>query len=274
DAAGKPVAEAFVWLEGIGDRTWMGDEYPVVESVVAGRKDAPLVRSDASGAFRIRGLLPRNYRIDAMDAKTLAVGSAEGVAAGRSDVRIAIPANATHARLAGRVESLGGEPLAGIQVRPARMTFHTFRMAYTEDLPLVTTDAQGRFELRDVAREGVFIQAVGESIIPGDVAAPFANPEDVHIVVSRRCHMQVELVDANEGVDGFSVFDADGKRLVIRSFRGPMTISSDSESIDSGRSKVVGVDETAKTMALFRKDKEVRRVPLALKPGELTVVRP
>ncbi|HKE01887.1 MAG TPA: carboxypeptidase-like regulatory domain-containing protein, partial [Planctomycetota bacterium] len=244
-----------------------------LESLLAGATGARMVDTDALGKFRIEGLLPREYRIDAMDPRTLAVGRVESAPAGLGDVRVEIPAGATHARVAGRVVDREGAPLAGIRVRAARTTFRTTSVAYTSDLPTVTTDDEGRFEIRNVARDEVSVEADGDAVIPASVQAPFDAPADLRIVVLRRCHLQVELASSDEA-DSFAVLDGAGARLTIRSFRGSTTHFHPIATLTGGRSLVVGVEETATTLVLLSQGKETRRVPLALKPGELAVVRP
>lgn len=274
DADGKPVARARVWIGDGTERHWNDWTYPVLESVLAGAPDGRIVDADAQGAFRLGGLLPREYRIEALNPRNLVVGRLERVAAGRADVRIELPADAVHRRVAGRVESRTGEPVAGVVVQAARVTFRTSRMVQSADVPETVTDAQGRFELRDVAREDVYLKVASDAIFPTSVSAPFATPEDVRIAVSRRCHLQLELASPDEKLTGFAVLDAAGTRLMIGSFRGPMTVMVKTASIDAGRSAVVGVEESAATLVLMKGDEEARRLPLALKPGELTVLRP
>ncbi len=51
-------------------------------------------------------------------------------------------------------------------------------------------------------------------------------------------------------------------------------MSTDSLRLVQGRSKVMVVGEEARTLVLSKEGSEVRRVPLALRHGELNLVRP
>jgi hypothetical protein len=143
-----------------------------------------------------------------------------------------------------------------------------------------TTDAEGRFAFARLPRENVYLKVTGESILPldwarkadgGIAAAAHGKVDEIAIVVALRYHLQVE-VDAGSA-DEVRVVDADGKPVAINVFEGNATMSLDSLPLLAGRSKVMVVGEEARTLVLSKEGQEARRMPLALRPGELNVVR-
>ncbi|HKE01886.1 MAG TPA: sigma-70 family RNA polymerase sigma factor [Planctomycetota bacterium] len=273
DARGEPVPNARVWIGDGTESVWFV-EAPTLETFLSGGEESNAVgEADARGAFRIRGLLPRTYRVCVLDRRTLAVASRDEVQAGSTDVRVEIPDRELYARVAGRVETRDGKPVAGAVVRLWRPTFKSVRLMASAELGKRTTDEQGRFEFGKVARDGIAVEAQGDTIVPETVEAPFAAPDDVHVVVSLRCHLQVELANPAEA-DAFQILDAAGKVVMARLHQGPLTLMRERCPLTAGRSEVLSVDESAKTLVLVRGNAEVRRVAIALKPGERTVVRP
>src|SRR5262249_28760175 len=160
------------------------------------------------------GLLDRDYELRAMDAKTLLRIEEKGVRAGRSDVELRLPADGLYPRVAGRVLSRKGQPIAGARVFPmcdafqARLKGEIVSTSH-DALEGVTTDAEGRFELVNVPRSLVYLRIDGEELIPleygryveGDKRferttvkeLPRERIEKLEIAVERRCHLQVTL---------------------------------------------------------------------------------
>ncbi|HKE00260.1 MAG TPA: sigma-70 family RNA polymerase sigma factor [Planctomycetota bacterium] len=280
DASGKAVPRALVWVR---DATWfaMGeDAIHILESVLAGRSGAPFVTCDSEGRFEMPGLVARSYGFGAGDPRTLRIGNVEGIPAGATDVRIAIPEEPIHDRIMGRVVARTGEPIAGVRV-------NVFRRAFELPLPggrgwtrqgiskaPATTDADGRFEIRDVLRADVGLDFEGQAIIPDGRSAPFGDdPVDLRVELLRRCHMKVELEDASDAASRFAVLDGSGNALEIQRWEGESVYGDDTGPIRAGRSSVVAVAESARTVVLYRGNSELRRVPVELKPGPPTIVR-
>ena len=97
--------------------------------------------------------------------------------------------------------------------------------------------------------------------------------DDLRLVVTRRVHLRLELARPGEA-DGFSVLDGAGEGLEIASFEGGGKQTRGRWKIHEGRTRVLAVSETARTVVLYRAEKEVRRVHVALRAGEVNVIRP
>ena len=61
---------------------------------------------------------------------------------------------------------------------------------------------------------------------------------------------------------------------MINVFEGNQRSTAPWFALHDGVSGVVAVDQSARTLVLFRDRKEVRRVPIEPKPGKALVVRP
>jgi hypothetical protein len=141
------------------------------------------------------------------------------------------------------------------------------------ELGPVKTGPDGRFEFKRVAKAQVHVSADSDRIMPDGVTlTPSSDAENVVITVLSRCHFKIELAEAEEA-NGFRVLDERGKALSIHVFSGGETWATDFEKLTAGQSPMVAVEETAKTLVLFKGNEEVRRVSLDLKPGEPNVLR-
>ena len=270
-----------VWIV---DATWFGDagsNVVAAESLAAGSKSLPIVGIDSSGNFRIDGLLPREYSLCAVDGRTLRAATLEGVRAGTLDVRIAIPDGGLYERVAGRVVNRAGEPVPGLFVSAERDGFlirsPDGSHAYGTGVPLKAeeTDADGRFDLGRVAKEEVSLVVRGDAIVHLDVPPPLGDrPDDLRLVVAMRCHLKVEMQRPSEGATGFRVLDADGRALDITIYSGRNVRGSPQGTLTDGVSEVVTVEDSARTLVVLQGSKELRRIPLSLKPGPPTIVRP
>lgn len=305
DAHGKPLAKVRVWL---ADPTYFGNADGVlthVEHLLAGAPtpaeveqkraaqtepyDGPdlfwsFFETDAHGRFRIEGLSPREYHIKAMDPRSLVQTEAGPFTAGDENVEIQLDGGSEFEKVSGRVLARNGEPIAGVRVAAARRVVKVVMDGWSSSRghggASTVTDAEGRFELEHVAREGIFLTALGDAILP----TWFDFPEkattssrsltDVMIHAVRRCHVQVELGERSTRADAFAVLDAAGERVSLSIIRGENDSTNTVVPLIEGRSPVVALGEDSATLVLLLEDKEVARQPLVLKPGELSVVRP
>jgi len=277
DASGAPASSSHVWIR---DASWLGSgegALVIQEQFLGG--SLPVVDTDAQGRFEIRGLLDRPYDLAAGDLRTLRIGKVDRVPAGASDVRIELASEPLHDRVAGHVVSPAGEPIAGVKVVVHRRAFEIVhpggRGSQTQSIETAPalTDADGRFELRDVLREDVGLSLTSDAIVPVWLPAPFgSNPVDLRVEVLRRRHLKIEL-DAGDPAQWFTVLDASGKLLEISEWEGENRSSSSRRGIESGRTPVVAVAETARTVVFHGSTAELRRVPIELKPGAPTIVR-
>ena len=144
-----------------------------------------------------------------------------------------------------------------------------------------TTDADGRFELKSVPRNLVYLRLEGMNTVPlewgrrieGGLAKLVGRDHDQLVIrMGRRCHFQVELARVDEA-DAISVLDANDKELEISEFLGRGRREAPRQPIRDGRTNQLAVADTATTLVLYKGENEVRRVPLRLTPGERIVVR-
>lgn len=140
----------------------------------------------------------------------------------------------------------------------------------------IETDEQGYFVLERVPRTPIVLELTGASLDGGratfDLDAGTLGPEpEFRVDVLQR--FRVEL-PGEPDVDSLAVLAEDGSRLRVRSYEENSQYEDDLVSRGVAGFPVCAVGEDAAELALFAGDVEVRRVPLALQPSELTVVRP
>jgi hypothetical protein len=293
DDRGEPLAGVRVWLDdatllGVGERG-----LALVENVLAGHdKLWRSVETDERGRFEIDGLAQREYTLQAMDPDTLLRVKAGPFPAGARDARLALPTDELHPRVAGRIVGSDGTPIAKARVMPMCDAFQVRlngAVASTSHSRLqgAVTDAEGRFELRNVPKSLVYLRIEGEDLIPleygryveGDSrfervsvrALPAERIEALEIAVERRCHLQVRLADP-ELADAVAVLDAAGDELMLNVFVGTGRREQLRAPLAEGRSDPLAVSDAARTLVLYKGAAEVGRKPLELTPGELTEV--
>src|SRR5262249_32645539 len=120
DAKGHPCSKAWVW---ISDSTLLGaiGEHPTpLENVLAGAEGETFhhVEADGEGRFALDGLLHRAYRVQAMLPSNMIRIESEPIDAGTTDAVLRIPTDEVHPRVAGRVVSHRGRPVAGASIFP------------------------------------------------------------------------------------------------------------------------------------------------------------
>lgn len=293
DSDGEPVEGVCVY---VADATLFGavDGRPALLETLftPGEGLWRFVQSDADGRFTVEGLLDRDYVVRAHHSPTLLRADSEPTRAGTRGLELRLPTDRLFPLVAGRILTLGGEPVAGATVRPMcdalrlrheGRTFSTSHDATAE----TTTDADGRFELRDVPMSLVYLRVDGEGILPeeyGRYAAdeprfadvqvkelPVERITNLEIRVASRCHLQVEL-SRPDLADELAVLDAEGRELPLSLYSGTSRRDGPRQPIHDGRSAVLSVPESGVTLVLYRADVEVDRSPLQLDPSAPTHV--
>jgi hypothetical protein len=244
-----------------------------IEELLRGGLRAGIAPTSKDGAFEAGGLTARKYDLAALDRKTLRYAVVRGVEAGSRDVRIELPGNAALKHVSGRVVSHSGEGLAGVSLHLGRLGEKAVGMDFARSLE---SDASGRFDFGAIDTERVRIQVTGEDIflIMAWEPPPGANFEELEIKVTRRCPLKLELTPTAPAADAFSFIDGSGAATQLMQFEGPMLMMPERCTIKLGASEVVATEDTATTLLLYEKGKEVMRVPVRLVPGELTILRP
>ena len=274
-----------------------GDERgPIVmENFLAGEAGGPPWRftsTDAEGAFAIDGLLPREYRLRAMDMDTLLIAETDPIVAGSLDVDIELDTSRLFPRVAGRIVDREGKPVARASVAPMCDAFRLKHMGRTlstshAGLDGTTTDADGRFVLLNLPKSLVYLRIDGEDIVPleygryvdGDTRfaksireLPADKIEQLEIRVGRRCHFQVELADPSFA-DELSVLDGEGDPVELSVFAGNSRRDGPRQELRGGRSEVIACPDDGVMLVLRKSGAEVSRRKLELKPGEVLSLR-
>jgi RNA polymerase sigma factor (sigma-70 family) len=295
DAKDQPCPKAWVWLSDATPLGVQGDRLTQVENVLAGAEGESFhrVEADGEGRFVLDGLLHRAYRIEAMLASNLIRVESEPIDAGTTGVVLRIPTDDVHARVSGRVVSHRGRPVAGASVFPMSDVFRAkldgeVVSTNHQNVSGTTTDAEGRFELRNVPKNLVYLRIEGPTLLPleygrywdddprfADAIAkglPKEGIDALEIVVDQRCHFQVELADPSAG-DAVAVLDRDGRELIISVFHGNGREERPHVAVVDGRTPAMAVSDAGCTLVLLEDGAEVARQPLDLEPGALRHLR-
>jgi RNA polymerase sigma-70 factor (ECF subfamily) len=279
DELGRPRAGVRVWVEDSTPFGVIGGEAEVegrVEFLLA-HEAGPAgeagdaywyaATTDAEGGFELPGLLERDYRLRLLDSERRETLVAGPFRAGADAVRVAFPREPLGA-LRGRVVARSGAPVAGVA-----LSLHcaTFGGVWTEGGSARTGD-DGRFAFAGVGNAALSVAARGDEIVPLWLFLDDgARADELEIVVDRICHLKVELVDPRSA-DAFRVLDAGGKILGLYAIdAGGITFVRQMELVD-GRSRTIGVAESAATLVLELGNAEVARAPLRLGPDALNTV--
>jgi RNA polymerase sigma factor (sigma-70 family) len=288
DGDGKPLGGIQVWTP---DTTAFANTresgLELVENVLSGTRGFWVpVKTGEDGRFVIRGLLPREYRVQAMDPATLVLAEAGPFAAGSTDAAITLADDDLHETVAGVVVSRNGAPVPNVSVRPQRDAFQMSMDGGSTtshaDIPGTTTDEAGRFALKNVPKTGVYVRFEGSAILPLEfgrgegleTAARGRKLDHLEVVVAVRCHFQVDLLDEPGLADRVGVLDAGGRPLPIDEFLGNGRRTTDHVAISGGRTSVLAVPDTAATVVFYKAGKEVGRKQVRLVPGVVAKVTP
>ncbi len=270
--------------EGNGRKGWIVQPIdPVVlsegqippQSAEGAGKGSPLwMTTDGEGRFVLEGLQDRDYKLQAHSGEDLVRIESAPIAAGSRNVRLVIPADAKFERLTGVLTGTDGKGIEGVRVRAALITFRTKWGWTSENSDDVTTDAEGRFEIRGVPRRDSHLNFDGDAILPTRFElAEHDERTPIRVVAKRRCHLRVEGVPETSGFTLVGVRDADGQSISLMRFQSGGTWSSSTMAIEGGLTPVFAVSEDGTTLVLSGGDQPEAVRPLRLVPGEITTVR-
>jgi hypothetical protein len=241
--------------------------------------------TDSGGGFELAGLCDRNYRLAVLDPQSLLRFESDPIAAGTIDALVRVPGSCYVEKLEGRVLSLAGRPVPGAWVAPCvdvltvRIDEHS-RSTFDYPAKPVQTDAEGRFSFERLPREHAYLKISGEDVLPTEWArggaggigkAAGEQPGEIVIRVELSFHVQVEFAPGS--ADELRALDEQGRPVPVHVFEGTSSMTTDSLSLEGGRSKILVVGENTATLLLFKAGAEVRRAPLTLAPGQLNRVQ-
>ncbi|HEX6882475.1 MAG TPA: sigma-70 family RNA polymerase sigma factor, partial [Planctomycetota bacterium] len=192
-----------------------------VEDELAGGFGARGTLSDAEGRFELGGLLARRYALLLFDPASAEGGGPFEVEAGSGEVELLLDGGAGCGPVAGRVVTLSGEPLAGVQIRPRRRA-----LASVHEQPppraetTLETDGEGRFAFERLCVEGTALELMHPRLLVREVVLEGrADLGDLELVEPVLCELQVDLTRDPAVADSFRVLDAEGQALqLIESF--------------------------------------------------------
>jgi hypothetical protein len=240
----------------------------------------PWVVTGDDGAFSVQGLEDRPYTLRAMDPATVQSAERAAIAAGSTGVTLVLDQRERFATLPGRVVNRAGAGIANVHVR---VQIDTQSLGggtmHAQAQQEATTDADGRFTLRDVPHTFAYLRLDGDRILPVEHGrgvdaglVSLMQGDELVVEANERLHVQVELADAARG-DTVRVLDAAGERLTLNVFQGQSRRTTDELSLAEGRSAVFVVPDTAATIVLHKGDAEVARQALVLQPGDVNTIR-
>ncbi len=236
------------------------------------------VQTDGEGRFDLGGLCARPYRLCALDADALRITRTPPLdpAAGEVTIRLEPPERAE--RLAGRVVTERGDPVPGARLslwlpvveRGARIRGGRALVVLQQPGPRARTDAEGRFELRDVPSRGLRIDVAGDDVVPETIT--LAEKDDLRrleLVVSVRCHLQVVLGEDRGRADAIEVTTEDGQPLDLLVISHESVNAYTSVPLVNGTTGVVSTSSRARRLRLLLGEQVVEEHPIELYPGEL-----
>ena len=256
DEAGSELLDR--WVVDLLDGTPLTDnQVPVMTAESLGGAD-PQISVAADGAFRVEGLLDRDYRLRARSLDHALAVTSEPVPAGSEGVRVEIPADALLEELVGRVVDRRGIGVAG-----ARITVHlTLNRQGSSSLSTrgssAVTDAEGEFRLARVPRRGVSLGVSGSEVMPAEIGVEelerrIEAEEEPVLEVARRRHFRVTILGAGEGTVEVQFLDERDRSLMIYDFSaGGYTANSSLTISLGGDGNGTGVRSVSEDAVLLR----------------------
>lgn len=240
------------------------------------------VVTDDAGVFEIGGLDEREYHLAALDPE-LGRGARSGpIAAGARNVELVVPESASFERVAGRVRTRAGEPVANVRIVPFVTAFQLEERIFGGRVDVTryflaratTTDARGRFEFGRIARAEVAFELSAEDILPAYASVEgVRDPLAFDIQVDGRVHLEIELAPRNEPPDSFRVLDALGAGVDVYELSADGYSNYAEYTLRDGRSGIVSTTTRAARIEFLSRGKVVDSVPVHAKLGETLFVR-
>jgi hypothetical protein len=227
------------------------------------------VTTDEHGAFLIEAPAFASVCVIAVDMHTLRARTVDAGAL-RRDIEIVFDDDPLR-RIAGTVVDQWQRPIAGTQVS-ARMPLRSPAVAARIALGsrTTTTDANGRFVFDGLTTDQIDLFASVAAAMPATETIA-ADRNDVVITVHRCGHVRVLAApDAGRAV----FLDADGTPVPVVAHEGRLVRRLSEVPLFEGCSSVLRVPLQVVAVAIHTGDAEATRIPIAIVPDRLNVVRP
>jgi RNA polymerase sigma-70 factor (ECF subfamily) len=282
DAEGKPHAAASVWVDPTYFAAQDGFAWSAEQAMLPREPLWRRFETDADGRFRIDGLLDREYELHAIEKGTTAVTALPGVRAGSEGVVLRFPPDALLDEVVGRVVDSSGAPVPGISLTVSRPAF-VYHAGFGDQTFIdeemgarAESDADGRFVLKRVPRRGVGLSLYARDLITdhydfeGDVVT-----SPCEIVVTRRCALRIDVAgSALAAAEEAALLDGRGEALEFRRESASEVRIEKRTRIEQGRTEVLYVPDTGRTVVLLAKGVEIGRLPVRPDPAKVVVARP
>lgn len=270
--AGAPIPAAAIESQADAQR---GRDYHSARPQTAPDALLSWTTTDEHGHFELGGLLPRSYRLAALEPQLRWGAMSESISAGERGVVLVASSEALYPLVRGRVVDQRGRPVSAATVLPwvsafsARLDLggrrsHVSR--FFTGAP-VRTDELGRFELRDVLRERLNFMVEGDAITPTYTSIEqLRDPLEFEIRVAARA--QLEIVAAPESITAVRALDEHGRVVELLELRADGYSNYERFELTGGRSGVLSVGTHACLLELWAGDELRERVALDLRAGE------
>ena len=206
DPNGSPLPGIVVWardLTHFGNYVLRQGEHSThmamtVEGQLRGGLGTRGVTSDEDGSFELKGLMPRAYQIQTCDPLSGALGEGSEIEAGEVGIELVLGPDPSLARVAGRIVSVEGVPIPGVEIRIQRSAGAGDAAAYLGPprhlIEPEKTDADGAFEFPALATAGTTLFLYGDGIFMRWIPLErFGDLAHIEIVEPLLCELQVEF---------------------------------------------------------------------------------
>jgi hypothetical protein len=271
DQVGNPCSG---WLVEIADGTDMdhGSEPRLfVENLARPRETHVL--TDLSGAFRLDGLLQRDYVIQAEPPLFSGFGvvmlRSRSIPAGASNVELRLAAQPWITPFHGRLVDLDGIPLANEPIALHLQASLTWPIG-SGSLETATTDALGHFEMARVPKTGSAF-SVGGTSIPISSCTQIDQEWMLHIAREPNLRLDWER-DASPPIE-VAALDEEGATLWIHSFcAGTPEKCASVLELHGVRSHLLGVQRSLASLRMRFADDTLETLPVRLETTGLTQI--
>jgi protocatechuate 3,4-dioxygenase beta subunit len=252
------------------DGTPFGTTQCTLEDVAAGNYQCG-IDTDERGHFVLAGLCARDYRLLAYDPLHGQIAYTEPIAAGSKGVAVQDKPEDFLPTVRGRVVTRHGLPLENVEVGRSMCFYKTTNSWSSKVTGKVSTDAQGRFELRNVPRKWSRIELGGPSIRAGTRDLPARQAADLEFVAELEVRTRLEITDST--IDEVRFLDELGERVhpIIETPEG--TSQQFSLPRSDGKFPTFAIYDSAVMAVLCRNREEVRRVPIEIRREKLLTLR-